>query len=535
MAHTIMFIPATIKADTQPNTQYLEEILAEKNIRSAIYPNFNLETIEQLLGSDRTEELLETIARQREALALNKDVVLIQGISLTKPYAAGLNFSIATTLGAAIIFEITTEQNLETALRQLKIIINPYKLRYKQPILGFVINQNNLQETSLIKKYKNLFDLQLPLLGIFPYKPESAQKASGIYCVPETGINCSFDFSFIQKILDKPAAQPITPPIFKYKLIDLACSANKKIILPEGDEPRTLRAVNICAARGIAECILLGEKNKIYAACDKLGIKLHEKISIIEPQAIIEKYVTPLYEARRAKGMTLDVARTQLADNVMLGTMMLHLGEVDGLISGAVHTTANTIRPAFQIIKLAPHAKIGSSVFFMCLPDQVVLFADCAINPNPSVEELADIAIQTADTAADFGIPPKVAMLSYSTGTSGAGPSVDKVKAATEIVKTLRPDLAIEGPTQYDAAISKEVALIKAPNSKIAGEATVFIMPNLDVGNIAYKVVQHNTGIVCIGPMLQGLRKPVNDLSRGCTADDIVFTIAITAIQALRS
>ncbi|EKE01997.1 MAG: hypothetical protein ACD_21C00004G0001 [uncultured bacterium] len=218
---------------------------------------------------------------------------------------------------------------------------------------------------------------------------------------------------------------------------------------------------------------------------------------------------------------------------MVLGTMMLHLGEVDGLVSGAAHTTANTIRPALQIIRTAPDVKLVSSVFFMCLPDQVLVYGDCAINQNPNAQELADIAIQSAMSAEAFGITPRVAMLSYSTGTSGFGPDVEKVKTAVEIAKQLRPDLMVDGPLQYDAAIDKEVAALKAPNSTVAGRATVFIASDLDVGNIFYKAVQRSTGIVCIGPMLQGLRKPVNDLSRGCSVEDIVFTIAITAVQAL--
>ena len=283
--------------------------------------------------------------------------------------------------------------------------------------------------------------------------------------------------------------------------------------------------------RGIARCVLLGKRQAILAACAKINLKLHEQIEIIEPQNIIDKYIEPLCEARRAKKLTPEAARKQLEDNVVLGTMMLHLGEVDGLVSGAIHTTANTIRPALQIIKTAPNVKLVSSIFFMCLPDQVLVYGDCAINPNPSAEELADIAIQSADSAAAFGITPRVAMLSYSTGASGFGPDVSKVKAATELAKLLRADLEIDGPLQYDAAIDKAVAALKAPDSKVAGRATVFIFPNLDVGNISYKTVQRSTGIVCIGPMLQGLRKPVNDLSRGCSVSDIIFTIAITAVQ----
>jgi len=230
--------------------------------------------------------------------------------------------------------------------------------------------------------------------------------------------------------------------------------------------------------------------------------------------------------------MTPELAIQELSDPIMIGTMMMALGEAHGLVSGAVHTTAHTIRPALQIIKTAPGCDLVSSVFFMCLPEQVLVFGDCAVNPNPTAEQLADIAIQSAESALAFGIPPRVAMLSYSTGTSGAGEDVEKVKKATEIAQGLRPDLPIDGPLQYDAAVMPDVARQKAPRSKVAGQATVFIFPDLNTGNVTYKAVQRSAGVVSMGPMLQGLARPVNDLSRGCLVEDIVFTIILTAIQA---
>ena len=510
--HIIMFIPTTANVDTKTAAQNLEYTLNKKNIRATLFPELSLDTIENFMASNHEEDLLVTTTKQCEELAVNNEVILIPGIALTKPYAAELNFAIAISLGAALIFVAPLKENLDTALKQLKIVMNPYHYRYKQTILGFISNQNDIMASQIKEQHLDSLDLKIPFLG-----------------------NLSDDlvFNCIQTFLNTPRIQHVTPAIFKFRLIEKACRANKKIVLPEGAEPRTIEAANICSARGIAQCILLEEKNKIYATCKEFNLKLHDQIKIIEPQSIIEKYVNPLYEARRAKGLTLEEAHKQLTDHVMLGTMMLHLNEVDGLVSGAIHTTANTIRPALQIIKTPPDVKLVSSIFFMCLQDQVAVFGDCAINPDPTAEELADIAIQSAKSAAAFGIEPKVAMLSYSTGNSGTGPSVDKVRTATELVKKLRPDLEVEGPIQYDAAVSEETAKIKAPNSKVAGHATVFVMPNLDVGNIVYKAVQRNTGIVCVGPMLQGLRKPVNDLSRGCSINDIVFTIAITAIQAL--
>ncbi len=242
--------------------------------------------------------------------------------------------------------------------------------------------------------------------------------------------------------------------------------------------------------------------------------------------------MAPLVERRKAKGMTPEQAAQELADPIMVGTMMMALGEADGLVSGAVHTTAHTIRPALQIIKTVPGCNLVSSVFFMCLPDQVLVFGDCAVNPNPTAEQLADIAIQSADSAAAFGIPPRVAMLSYSTGSSGSGDEVEKVKKATALARAARPDLAIDGPLQYDAAVMPDVARTKMPGSKVAGQATVFIFPDLNTGNVTYKAVQRSANVVSMGPMLQGLAKPVNDLSRGCLVEDIVFTITLTAIQA---
>ncbi len=239
-----------------------------------------------------------------------------------------------------------------------------------------------------------------------------------------------------------------------------------------------------------------------------------------------------MVELRKNKGLTEVVAEEQLQDNVVLGTMMLAQNDVDGLVSGAVNTTANTIRPALQLIKTAPGSSLVSSVFFMLLPDQVLVYGDCAINPDPTAQQLADIAIQSADSAKAFGIEPRVAMISYSTGTSGHGADVDKVREATEIAKSKRPDLMIDGPLQYDAAIMENVAKKKAPNSPVAGKATVFVFPDLNTGNTTYKAVQRSADLVSIGPMLQGMRKPVNDLSRGALVDDIVYTIALTAIQA---
>ncbi|WGV99396.1 phosphate acetyltransferase [Vibrio sp. YMD68] len=324
----------------------------------------------------------------------------------------------------------------------------------------------------------------------------------------------------------------LSPPAFRYQLTEFARKAGKRIVLPEGDEPRTVKAASICAERGIASCVLIGNPDEIRRVAAAQGVELGAGVEIIDPEAVRENYVARLVELRGKKGMTEVVAREKLEDSVFLGTMMLENNEVDGLVSGAVHTTANTIVPPFQIIKTAPDASIVSSIFFMLLPDQVLVYGDCAINPDPNAEQLAEIAIQSADSAAAFGIDPRVAMISYSTGESGKGADVDKVREATKIAQQKRPDLIIDGPLQYDAAIMENVAASKAPNSPVAGKATVFVFPDLNTGNTTYKAVQRSADLVSIGPMLQGMRKPVNDLSRGALVDDIVYTIALTAIQA---
>jgi phosphate acetyltransferase len=332
--------------------------------------------------------------------------------------------------------------------------------------------------------------------------------------------------------LDLAPSKRMSPPAFRYQLIQKARAANKRIVLPEGEEPRTIRAAVICAQKGIARCVLLGQEKVIHTVADSLGIELPAALEILEPHQIAERFAKPMVELRKAKGMTPGQAAAALEDPVVLGTMMLATGEVDGLVSGAVHTTASTVRPALQLIKTAPGSSIVSSCFFMLMPEQVLVYADCAINPDPSAQELAEIAKQSADSALAFGIDPKVAMISYSTGVSGSGDDVEKVRAATELVRAQRPELVIDGPMQYDAATVREVAAQKAPGSAVAGQATVLVFPDLNTGNTTYKAVQRSANVVSVGPMLQGLRKPVNDLSRGALVDDIVFTIALTAIQA---
>lgn len=341
----------------------------------------------------------------------------------------------------------------------------------------------------------------------------------------------NIDVDCLQSRVESILERRMSPAAFRHQLSRRAREVNKRIILPEGEEPRTVMAAASCQQRGLARCVLIGNPEEIQRVAKVRHVSL-EGIEIIDPVAVRERYVPTLMEMRKHKRLTEKEAREALEDTVMLGTVMLALGEVDGLVSGAVHSSANTIRPALQLIKTRPGAKVVSSVFFMCLPDQVVVYGDCAVNPDPNAESLADIAIQSADSAERFGIPARVAMISYSTGQSGSGAGVDKVREATRLAQEARPDLLIDGPLQYDAAAVADVAITKAPDSKVAGKATVFVFPDLNTGNTTYKAVQRSANVISIGPMLQGLRKPVNDLSRGALVDDIVYTIAITAIQA---
>jgi phosphate acetyltransferase len=344
------------------------------------------------------------------------------------------------------------------------------------------------------------------------------------------------DIIALEKQLSALPDQGITPKMFIYNLIQQAKSDKKHIVLPEGNDERILRAAASLLRNNVVELTLLGDPEEVKKGIYKLG--LHRELAgvpIINPadSPKATEYAKMLIELRKHKGMNMDMALDQLTDVSYYGTMMVYMGDADGMVSGAAHTTQHTIRPALQFVKTKPGFSVVSSVFFMALPDRVLVYGDCAVNPNPTAEQLAEIAISSADTAVAFGIKePRIAMLSYSSGESGKGEDVVRVRTATQIAKERRPDLILEGPMQYDAAVSADVAAAKMPGSKVAGKATVFIFPDLNTGNNTYKAVQRETGAIAIGPVLQGLNKPVNDLSRGCTVEDVINTVAITAIQA---
>ncbi len=330
-------------------------------------------------------------------------------------------------------------------------------------------------------------------------------------------------------------AEGMTPKMFQYNMVKRAKQHRKHIVLPEGNDDRIITAVSRLLDMDVVDISIIGDKKQIENKVVELGITLDfSKVNIINPieSEMYEDYANTYYELRKAKNVSITMARDLMEDVSYFGTMMVYKGHADGMVSGAAHTTQHTILPALQFIKTKPNSSVVSSVFFMCLEDRVSVFGDCAINPNPTAQQLAEIAISSAESSLAFGIEPKIAMLSYSSGSSGKGDEVDKVRTATAIVKEKRPDLKIEGPIQYDAAVDLSVGKSKMPDSEVAGQASVLIFPDLNTGNNTYKAVQRETGALAIGPMLQGLNKPVNDLSRGCTVDDIINTVVITAIQA---
>jgi phosphate acetyltransferase len=368
--------------------------------------------------------------------------------------------------------------------------------------------------------------------------PRKAEIALGLF-------ELHVDPAELTKRIELGRSDRVTPMMFEHELLERARTGKRHVVLPEGTEERMLRAAEILLRRNICDLTLLGEEDAIRRKAAGLGITLPEPSEQAEPSDrarlwIVDPATSPLRrrfaeryaELRAHKGMTVELALDVVTEVSYFGTLMVLEGIADGMVSGSVHSTAATIRPAFEVIRTSPGAAIVSSVFFMCLADRVLVYGDCAVNPDPDARQLADIAIQAAETAARFGVEPRVAMLSYSTGSSGAGADVDKVRKATELVRERRPDLLVEGPIQYDAAVDPQVAATKLPGSDVAGRATVLIFPDLNTGNNTYKAVQRSAGAVAVGPVLQGLRKPVNDLSRGATVQDIVNTVAITAVQA---
>ncbi len=398
---------------------------------------------------------------------------------------------------------------------------------------------------NILKLIDGLGSFSIPILSVATDTYQTAKNITKVHARLRVGserkialalglFHKSVDIAMIEQKIATTYNDIMTPQMFEYKLFAMAHENKRTIVLPESEDERILRAAEIILRRDVADIILLGDAKSLQETYLRLGLDL-SKAKIVNPHDadLIEEFTQAFFEMRKHKGLTYQVAYDTITGHInYFATMMVHLGYADGMVSGAIHSTADTIRPALQIIKTQEGVRVVSSVFFMCMATKVLVYGDCAINQDPDAQTLADIAIASAYTAQLFGIEPKVAMLSYSTGESGSGADVDKVRKATKIVHQREPKLLVEGPIQYDAAINKEVAHKKLPNSQVAGEATVFIFPDLNTGNNTYKAVQRSSGAIAIGPVIQGLKKPVNDLSRGCLVADIVNTIAITAIQA---
>nr|WP_294783485.1 phosphate acetyltransferase [uncultured Flavobacterium sp.] len=412
-------------------------------------------------------------------------------------------------------------------------------------ISGIILTGNIVPEESILKLIEGLSAI-VPIIavdgGTYHITNKIGSIKSEIYANNTHKIETSI--TTFAKYVDNDAlserlitfeAEGMTPKMFQYNMVKRAKQHRKHIVLPEGNDDRIITAASRLLDMDVVDISIIGDKKQIESKVLELGITFDfSKVNIINPKEseLYEDYANTYYELRKAKNVSITMARDLMEDVSYFGTMMVYKGHADGMVSGAAHTTQHTILPALQFIKTKPNSSVVSSVFFMCLEDRVSVFGDCAINPNPTAEQLAEIAISSAESSLAFGIEPKIAMLSYSSGSSGKGDEVDKVRTATAIVKEKRPDLKIEGPIQYDAAVDLSVGKSKMPDSEVAGQASVLIFPDLNTGNNTYKAVQRETGALAIGPMLQGLNKPVNDLSRGCTVDDIINTVVITAIQA---
>ncbi|HEK1767174.1 TPA: phosphate acetyltransferase [Pseudomonas putida] len=411
------------------------------------------------------------------------------------------------------------------------------------PLAGLLLTSDSKPDPRILELCRGALQAGLPILSVSTGSYDTANQLNSLNReIPvDDRERAEFITDFVASHLDAhwlhqrcgtPREMRLSPAVFRYQLIQRAQQANKRIVLPEGAEPLLVQAAAICQARGIARCVLLAKPEEVEAVARAQGITLPADLEILDPELIRARYVEPMVELRKSRNLNAPMAEQQLEDPVVIGTMMLALDEVDGLVSGLVHSTANTIRPALQLIKTAPDCSLVSSVFFMLFPEQVLVYGDCIMNPHPSAVELAEIARQSAESAQAFGIAPRVAMLSYSSDSAASDEEVEKVREATRLAQQAEHDLLIDGPLQYDAAANPEIARQLAPHSQVAGRATVFVFPDLNTGNTTHKAVQRSADCVSLGPMLQGLRKPVNDLPRGAQVDDIVHTIALTAIQA---
>lgn len=496
---------------------------------------YTLAEVRELINDGKESQMYDTILGKCKKLEETHDFVLCLGSDfynrdLMLEYA--VNTQIAADLGAPALVivkgEVRTEDDLSPSARGTIRDLRKAAVE----VLGCMLTWSRLPAGDVKKFVDGIADApeeqRTPNVFVLPENPEasSSPKAAVNY------LNGNMDVGAFMKTVQNHKMTVVTPKMFEFNLLERARKHKMRIVLPEGSDDRILIAAADVDNRGVADLTILGDEGAIRKRMGEL--KLSFGGNIVNPAACpkFEAYAGAYAEARKAKGVSIEKAREVMLDPSYFGTMMVWKGDADGMVSGAMNTTAHTIRPAFEFVKMKPGITIVSSIFLMCLKDRVLAMGDCAVNPNPTPEQLAAIAVSSAETARVFGIEPRVAMLSYSTGDSGKGPDVDAVVEATRLARELAPDLPIEGPLQYDAAIDPVVASKKLPGSKVAGKATVFIFPDLNTGNNAYKAVQRAANAVAVGPILQGLNKPVNDLSRGCLVPDVINTIAITAVQA---
>ncbi len=498
------------------------------------------ETIEQARGvcpkrarNDKEGARADIVAAYETTVAvIDPEAMVIVGTdrsAINDPEIFGFNADVAADLKSPVLLAVCTiDRTPEQVLATIRACTASVEQRGSTVLGVFITGADEDQIPALNEFFASEYDLPAWVLPKVDFAEEGAvQKA-----VEAFSANVPTDE--LLAALDTPFAAPVTPYAFQYGLLGKAKADKKTIVLPEGAEDRIIKAADYLLERDIVDLIIVGDKDAILARGEELGLKSLGKASFqsMDDEEALTPMVAKLCELRAKKGMTEEQARKQLTDASYFGTMLVVLGKADGLVSGSVNSTANTVRPALQVIKTKPGASLVSGSFLMCFKDHVAVFADCAINLNPNAEQLADIAIQSAETAAAFGIEPKVGMLSYSTLGSGKGPDVDLVEEATALVCSKAPDLQVVGSVQFDAAWSPTVAATKAKGNDVAGHVNVFVFPDLCAGNIAYKAVQRSSGAIAIGPVLQGLNKPVNDLSRGATVQDIINTVALTAVEA---
>ncbi|WP_294961938.1 phosphate acetyltransferase [Sulfurimonas sp.] len=551
-----------INARNSTATEVYEDVLMERdNLKSESCDCFA--TIVNRLGDGKYEELEKKLQGSRENTYLFKELSeldlltvqdVIEGVD-AKAVLIGEKDHTRVIRGIKVaalsldnfLDHIEEDDLVIVPADRSDIILGLFGALYSKnyPNISAIVFPFDMTAHKNVKKLiEGLDSFNIPVLSVATDTYETGKKLSQVNAklrvTSERKISLALglfhanvDIELIEKKIAASKTKITTPMMFEYKLFEQARVNKKRIVLPESMDERILRAAEITLRRGVADVILLGNEEKLTQNYLRLGLDLSEA-TIIDylNSELMEEFIEEFYEKRKEKGLTREAARDAMGHLNYFATMMVQLGYADGMVSGAIHSTGETIRPALQIIKTKPDISVVSSVFFMCLKTEVLVYGDCAVNQDPDAKTLAQIAISSTRTAEAFGIDAKVAMLSYSTGESGSGAEVEKVREATKIVQSKHSDFLIEGPIQYDAAVNKNVARTKLPDSKVAGEANVLIFPDLNTGNNTYKAVQRSSGAVAIGPILQGLNKPINDLSRGCLVTDIVNTIAITAIQA---